>query len=76
MVFFPFYQPLTLRLEVQEKETYHFSQSWDDFAEGGEWLVNVGAFLQAGAFSAGWIGSFWSGQIHKTDLTHLKLFIF
>lgn len=51
--------------------TYNFCQRRNDLAQRGETLVNVGAFLQSGALSAGRVRPLGAGQIDQTNLRNL-----
>lgn len=51
--------------------THDFGQCRDDFPEGGQRLVNIGALLETGAFCAGGVGTLGAGQINQGNLRDL-----
>lgn len=51
--------------------TYRLGQGRNDFAKGGETLINVGSFFQTSTFGASWFGSFRARQVNKRDFAHL-----
>lgn len=56
---------------LAERMTYHFSKSGNDLAQGGQALVDVGTFLEAGALGTGRIRSLRTSQIYQADFGDL-----
>ena len=52
--------------------TYQFSESWYDFTESSQWLVNLCPLFEPFTFSSCRICSLTTRQIHQTDLGDLK----
>ena len=51
---------------------HHFGERGDDFAEGSERLVDVGAFLQAQALRTSAVCALASSEVDQRDLAHLR----